>query len=176
MIYRIMISLSFLSILTACAPEIIPAPTQPAPAQQPTPTQVAPSPYPQPVTPQSDTQSKNGIPYPSPLGTPTSQGNMIRGEAFVEKSELASPKNSSEKYTLNVSGSLPTPCNQLQTSLNGPDDHNRIVVEVYSLLRTDRVCAQVLVPFQTSIPLGSLKSGKYTVILNGQQVGELTVP
>ena len=101
---------------------------------------------------------------------------MIRGKAFVDKSDLVSPKTSAEQFILQVSGSLPTPCNVLQTSVKTPDEQNRIQVEVYSLLPPDKICAQVLVPFDTSILLGSLKSGKYTVILNGAQVGELTVP
>ncbi len=101
---------------------------------------------------------------------------MIRAKAFVDESNLISPKSSSEQFVLHVSGSLPTPCNQLQTSLKAPDEQNRIQVEVFSLLPPDKMCAQVLVPFDTNIPLGSLKSGKYSVILNGAQVSELTVP
>ncbi len=101
---------------------------------------------------------------------------MVRGQAFVDKSDLINPKSASDQFVLNVSGNLPTPCNTLQTDVKAPDEQNRIQVEVYSMLQADKVCAQVLVPFDTSVPLGNLKSGKYTVILNGKQVGELSVP
>ncbi len=176
MVYRVIISVLFLSLLAACAPEIIPTPMKTEPAYPPTLTPSAPTAYPEPTTPQEETLPKNVVSYPSPLPTTSNEAKMIRGQAFVDKSDLVSPKSSSEQFVLNVSGSLPTPCNLLQTSLKAPDEQNRIQVEVYSLLQPDKICAQVLVPFDTSIPLGSLKSGKYTVILNGEQVGELTVP
>ncbi len=175
MFYKVIISILFLSLLAACAPEIIPTPLATVPAAPPTPTP-AQGAYPAPTSPQGVTQPKDATSNPSLLPTGTGEANMIRAKAFVDESDLISPKSSSEQFVLHVSGSLPTPCNQLQTSLKPPDEQNRIQVEVYSLLPPDKICAQVLVPFDTNIPLGSLKSGKYTVILNGAQVSELSVP
>lgn len=165
MIYRALISILFLSLLAACAPESIP-----------TPTSAAPTPYLAPATPEVGAQPKDTLTYPAPLAPAPSEGNMTRGEAFVDKSELVSSKSSPVQYSLSVSGTLPTPCNLLKYDVKGPDDQNRIQVDLYSLVQTDRMCAQVLAPFDTSIPLGDLKSGKYTVILNGDQVGDLVVP
>ena len=164
MFYKVIISILFLSLLAACAPETIPTPLTTMPA------------IPATLPPQEETQPKNATSNPSLLPTATNEANMIRGQAFVDKSELISPKSGSEQFVLHVTGSLPTPCNQLQTSLKAPDEQNRIQVEVYSLLPPDKMCAQVLVPFDTSILLGSLKNGKYTILLNGNQVAELTVP
>ena len=175
MFYKVIISILFLSLLAACAPEIIPTPLTTGPAGPATLTP-APGAYPGPTTPQEETLPKSATSYPIPVPRATNEANMIRGKAFVDKSDLVSPKTSAEQFILQVSGSLPTPCNVLQTSVKAPDEQNRIQVEVYSLLPPDKICAQVLVPFDTSILLGSLKSGKYTVILNGAQVGELTVP
>jgi hypothetical protein len=175
MVYKFIISVLFLSLLAACAPEMIASPTIAGPANPSSSTPGAPGAYPVPTTQQGATLPKNVVSYPPPLPTIPNEAKMIRGQAFVDKSDLVSPKSSSEQFVLHVSGSLPTPCNLLQTSLKAPDEQNRIQVEVYSLLPPDKVCAQVLVPFDTTILLGSLKSGKYTVILNGQPVGELTV-
>ena len=163
--YRIVISILLVSLLAACAPESIP-----------TPTTAAPTPYPAAATPQEAAQPKSPTSYPSPLVPPPTESNMTRGEAFVDESELVSTKSNPVQYSLHVSGSLPTPCNALKYDLKGPDAQNRIQVDLYSLAPTDRMCAQVLEPFDTNIPLGDLKSGKYTVILNGSQVGELAVP
>ncbi len=170
MIYKAIIVGFILSMLVACAPETIPVPTQTPPAQ------LAPTSYPKPVITQSAVQPKPAVSNPSTQPPSTSGDNMVRAPAFVEKSEVVSPKSASDQFTLTVSGSLPSPCNLLQTNVKAPDDQNRIQVEVYSLLPPDKVCAQVLVPFETSVPLGSLKSGSYTVVLNDKQVGELTVP
>jgi hypothetical protein len=167
MIEKIVISILFVSLLTACAP-----------AATSVPTEAAPTPYPvqdMPL-PQATDQPKTLIAYPSPLDPVPNEGNLTRGKAFVEKADLISLESNPTQIELVVSGSLPTPCNVLKASMKGPDDQNRIQVELYSLVQTDAVCAQVLKPFNTSIPLGSLKSGKYTVSLNGKQVGEFTAP
>ncbi len=163
--YRNVISILVLSLLAACVPESIA-----------TPPSAAPTAYPVPATPQEAAQPKKLVAYPSPLDPVPNESSMTRGNAFVEKSELVSSKSNPAQYSLNVSGSLPTPCNVLKADLKAPDAQNRIQVDLYSLVKTDQMCTQVLVPFDTSIPLGSLRSGKYAVILNGNQAGELVVP
>jgi hypothetical protein len=165
MIDKIVISILFVSLLVACAP-----------AATSVPTDAAPTPYPAPAIPQATDQPKKLIAYPSPLDPVVNESNLTRGKAFVDKAELVSLESNPAQTDLVISGSLPTPCHVLKASLKGPDDQNRIQVELYSLVKSDTVCAQVLKPFETSIPMGSLKSGKYTVALNGKQVGEFTAP
>ena len=165
MIDKIVISLLFLSLLAACAP-----------AATSVPTTAAPTPYPEPVIPQATDQPKNLIAYPSPLDPVPNESNLTIGEVFVDKADLVSLESNPGQTVLAISGSLPTPCNVLKASMKGPDDQNRIQVELYSLVQSDRVCAQVLKPFETTVPLGSLKSGEYTVSLNGKQIGEVTAP
>jgi hypothetical protein len=164
---KIVISILFLSLLAACAPAATSVPTEAAPT--PYPTQDIPM-------PQATEQPKLLIAYPSPLDPVPNESKLTIGKAFVEKADLVSLESTPGQTDLVVSGSLPTPCHTLKASLKGPDDQNRIQVELYSLVQSDVVCAQVLKPFETNIPLGSLKSGKYTVSLNGNQVGEVTVP
>jgi hypothetical protein len=163
--YRIVISILCLCLLAACAPEAIP-----------TPSSAAPTAYPAPATPQEAAQPKNATAYPAPNNPLPTQGSMARGMAFVDKSELVSSKTSPVQYSLKVSGSLPTPCNVLKYDVKKPDAQNRIQVDVYSQVQSDQMCAQVMQPFDTSIPLESLTSGKYSVVVNGSQVGELVVP
>ena len=60
--------------------------------------------------------------------------------------------------------------------LTWPDDQNRINVEIYSVTDPDMICTQVLQPFTQSIDLEIPASGTYTVLLNGQKVGDLISP
>ena len=171
MIDKIVISILFLSILAACAPAATSVPTVPS-----VPTVAAPTPYPEPAASQATEQPKTLIAYPSPLDPLPDEATLTRGKAFVDKTSLISMESNPVQTALVISGSLPTPCNVLKASMKGPDDQNRIQVDLYSLIKSDMVCAQVMTPFQTTIPLGSLRSGKYTVSLNGKQVGEFTQP
>ena len=167
MIDKIVISILFLSLLAACAP-----------AATSVPTEAAPTPYPAPdmPMPQATDQPKKLIAYPSPLDPVPNESNLTLGKAFVDKANLLSLESNPVQTELVISGSLPTPCHILKASLKGPDDQNRIQVQLYSLVQSDTICAQVLKPFETNIPLGTLKSGKYTVFLNDKQVGEFTAP
>jgi hypothetical protein len=55
------------------------------------------------------------------------------------------------------------------------DDGAAIHVTLATVAADDRVCTQVLVPTELSIPLGSFESGRRSVILNGEEVGEFDV-
>jgi hypothetical protein len=101
---------------------------------------------------------------------------LTRGEAFVEGTDILILESFPPQYLLQLSGSLPTPCHQLRVEVSEPDEENRILVEVYSLVDPDEVCIQVLEPFEANVPLGSFESGSYTVLVNGEQVGEIAAP
>lgn len=73
---------------------------------------------------------------------------------------------------LTLQGSLPTPCNQLRVIAKPPDEQNRILVEVYSVIDPKKVCVQVLEPFEANIGLGSFPPGHYSVWANGEPIGE----
>jgi len=102
------------------------------------------------------------------------EGNMSRGEAFIESHELIIMESYPLQIRLMVSGNLPTPCHQLQVKVEEPDEQGRIYVELYSLVDPEVICIQVLEPFENEIPLGPYPNGSYTVLLNGEQVGEFT--
>jgi hypothetical protein len=67
---------------------------------------------------------------------------------------------------------LPTPCNQLRGDISPPDSENKIVVDVYSVVEADAICAQVVEPFEENFPLGSFPAGHYTLWVNGELVAE----
>jgi len=57
-----------------------------------------------------------------------------------------------------------------------PDEENQINIEVYSVADPSRMCTQVLEPFLAEVPLENLEGGQYTVMVNGEQAGEVDVP
>jgi hypothetical protein len=101
--------------------------------------------------------------------------SLQRGEAFIEAAEILILESFPPQFRLQVIGALPTPCHSLRAVVEAPDEQNEIHVEIYSLVDPEVVCAQVLEPFEASIPLGrDLQGASYTVFINGQQVGEIT--
>jgi len=138
------------------------------------------SPYPDPsVTGNAPVSSDNpgaGNPYPSPLDAIPGEENMQRGEVFLDKIELNSLESYPVQVMLHVTGDLPTPCYRLRAKMTGPDDQNQIQIDLFSLVNPEDVCTQMLQPFGASFSLGSFKDGKYTVWLNGKQVGEFGNP
>jgi hypothetical protein len=120
--------------------------------------------YPNPSYPNSLIQNDYA---PQPSDT-----SMIHGTVFLDSTELLTLESSPLQFTLHLTGNLPTPCDQLRVAVNPPDTDNKIVVDVYSVSAPDKVCAQVLAPFDTNISLGSFPTGTYTLWINGEMVAE----
>ncbi len=155
-------------ILAACAsPDQSGEPTQAYPEPgYPSPGEVVTAPaYPGPDEPSS-----------APWQPQAGDQQLDRGEAFVQTSEILTLESSPPQFMLHMSGSLPTPCHQLRVEVSKPGAENRIQVEVYSLVQPDQVCIQVLEPFDVNVPLGSYVAGSYTVVINGEEMGEFTSP
>lgn len=115
-------------------------------------------------------------PAPPPYEPSPEDENLIRGEAFVESADILVLESFPPQYTLTLRGSLPTPCNQLRVEVAEPDEQNQIQIDVYSVVDPNRICVQVLQSFEQSILLGSYPSGTYTVLVNGEQVGQIEAP
>lgn len=97
---------------------------------------------------------------------------LTRGEAYIDSSDLLTMESYPLQFMLNLKGSTPTPCHQLRVLVNPPDAENKILVEVYSVSDPSAICVQVLSPFEVNIPLGSFATGKYVLLVNGNQVAE----
>lgn len=102
---------------------------------------------------------------------PGDAGQSI-GNVYLDSFELLILESYPIQVNLYLSGNLPTPCDQLRVKINDPDEGNRIFVEIYSVSDPDKMCIQVLEPFDTTISLGSFTPGHYEVYLNGEMVGE----
>jgi hypothetical protein len=113
-------------------------------------------------------------PYPAPWEPAPGDENLVRSDVSIKEQDILTLESYPPQYMLNLAGALPTPCNQLRVKVNPPDNQNQIQVEVYSLVKPDEICIEMLEPFEASIPLGSYTSGEYTVLVNGEQAGVIT--
>jgi inhibitor of cysteine peptidase len=111
----------------------------------------------------------------NPESTPT-KDILIRSEAYIEESEILLLESFPVQVRLRLRGNLPTPCHELQWEVSEPDELGRINVEVSSTSEPDRICIQVLEPFEAQIPLGDYREGEFTVWLKGEMVGEFNLP
>ena len=108
----------------------------------------------------------------NPFAPQPEDDNLTRGEAFIHETSLVIRESFPPQISVMLRGDLPTPCNALRIILNPPDEENKIVVEVYSVADPDRICTQVLQPFEESLDLGTYPSGHYTVWVNDALAGE----
>jgi hypothetical protein len=99
---------------------------------------------------------------------------LQRGRAYVNSADLLTMESFPLQFSLTVKGDLPTPCHQLRVDVQPPDTQGVIVLDAYSVIDPDRMCAEVLQPFEVNIPLGSYPSGEYEIRLNGEKVAEFT--
>ena len=115
-----------------------------------------------PGTTSPDTPTNSGS---SSTTLPTPGGQ--KGQAFVDSVDLLLLESYPVQVRATLHGSLPTPCHSLAWTLGEPVPDGRIVLEVYSRYDPTQVCAQVLQPFEKSVPVGSFTSGSYVLVLNG---------
>jgi hypothetical protein len=116
-------------------------------------------------------------PAPSSTPGPTPLGPVrVRGPVFVESSEILMLESFPVQVRLHVAGTLPTPCHELMWDVADPDEEGRILVDLYSESDPGLACIQIIEPFDVSIPLGSYAEGSFTVWLNAEKVGEISLP
>lgn len=107
---------------------------------------------------------------------PTGTGITVKKENVAIDFKGAAYDAQKKQAVLNLTGSLPTPCHKLQADVSAPDDQKHVNVSVYTLVNPNVICTQVIKPFETTVPLGTLATGNYTVFVNGQPAGNVTVP
>jgi hypothetical protein len=123
------------------------------------------------VPPTAIPQGSKTSPIPTFTPIPT-DANLVRGDAFLDSTKLLTMESSPLQFMLVLKGSLPTPCHQLRVDVSLPDSENKIVVDVYSVVEADAICAQVVEPFEENVPLGSFPTGHYALWVNEELVTE----
>jgi len=89
---------------------------------------------------------------------------LARGKAFVERTEIKAD-------LLTISGNLPTGCHALRIVVpKAPDATGTLPIEVYSVFEPRQICAQMLRPFNVSMPL-SADQARARITVNGKAAG-----
>lgn len=118
-------------------------------------------------------------PFPVDHSTPSvpyapqpADADLLRGNVYLDSAQLLVKESYPPQVALSLRGSLPTPCHTLRVAVNPPNDLHQILVEVYSVVKADILCIEVLAPFDLQVQLGHFPEGHYTVLVNGKAVGE----
>jgi hypothetical protein len=125
-----------------------------------------------PVTSPPEGVMPTNEPILNPFAPLPGDEKLTRGNVYLNDPGLMIRESSPPQISLSIDGDLPTPCNKLRVKTNAPDQDNKIMVDVYSLIDPDKVCIQVLQPFQENIDLGKFATGHYSVWVNGKMAGE----
>jgi hypothetical protein len=107
-----------------------------------------------------------------PFAPKPGDAQLMRGEVFINETNLLIRESYPPQISLSIWGDLPTPCHELRAEIASPDSENKIMVDAYSVVDPNMVCTQVLEPFEESIDLGTFPTGHYSVWVNGELAGE----
>jgi len=124
------------------------------------------------VTSPPEANASTNEPNVSPFSPQPGDADLTRGNVYINESSLVIRESYPPQISLSMSGELPTPCNRLRAEVSPPDQENKIMVDVYTVIDPDKVCIQVLEPFEENIDLGTFPTGHYVVWVNGEMAGE----
>lgn len=102
--------------------------------------------------------------------------SMEKATVFLEGITIMTPEGYNEQAKLNIQGYLPTPCHVFKADVAPANEKGEIFVEAYSLVPLGEACIDVIQDFTSEVPLGALASGMYSIWVNGEEIGILTVP
>lgn len=195
--------ISGILVLAACAPATSPEEPQEPSTPEPMEPVAYPYPYPgsnqvvQPNPPESypapgDVANDNTVePYPGVDNGNAGESKMLTlpdfavlpsdrslhsGPVFIDDAAVVMKESYPVQVELLLIGNLPTPCHQLRVVTSKPDKDGHIQIQAYSVSDPERMCAQVLKPFEASIPLGEFTEGNFTYSVNDELDGEFKLP
>jgi hypothetical protein len=99
--------------------------------------------------------------------------NLKRSQVFIDSAQILSKESYPVQYTIEIQGSLPTPCHLIRAVIPQPEAQSSIRVEIYSLVDPAKICIQVLESFHIALPIPTLPSGTYSIWINDIQIGEI---
>ncbi|MCX2727382.1 hypothetical protein OO015_07705 [Thermomicrobium sp. 4228-Ro] len=97
---------------------------------------------------------------------PLGSGSHEYGAAFVEQVTVHVGNGEPRHVTIEVQGSLPDACSELVENPSVTVRGHEVIVQLQWQRPRDLVCAQVLRPFTTTVDVGNLDPGAYTLSVN----------
>jgi hypothetical protein len=107
--------------------------------------------------------------------TPQKSARLIPGKATVQTAVLKIRYGSSDIYSVDVSGTLPSDCNIMAADVARPDKSGRIVVTISSVVDPSKMCSQKEIPFTANFIFDKLEPGNYTIKVNNVDAGSFGV-
>jgi hypothetical protein len=115
--------------------------------------------------------------FDNPYAPQSGDSDLMAGDIKVDSASVFLGESQPPQVMVQINYFLPTPCYQLRIESSGPDAQNKIDLKAYGVAEKDKPCAlmPLATPQQASLNLGSLPKGHYTILLNGEQIGELKI-
>jgi hypothetical protein len=112
--------------------------------------------------------------FDNPYAPQSGDSNLMAGDITVDSASVFMGESQPPQLMVNFAYFQLTPCYQLRVEVSGPDEQKQISLKAYAVAEKDKPCALMALstPLQASLNLGSLPKGHYTVMLNGDQIGE----
>jgi hypothetical protein len=113
--------------------------------------------------------------FDNPYAPQPADKDLMTGEIKVDSASVFLAESQPPQLMVQINYFPPTPCYQLRVEASGPDAGNQINLKAYAVAEKDKPCTLMALatPQQASLNLGSLPKGHYTVLLNGNQIGEI---
>lgn len=92
---------------------------------------------------------------------------VITSILFSERYEFSPPR-----AAINITGYMPSVCNELRIEISPPNEQYQMFIEAYSLIDPDIQCDDVFQQFEADILLGTYSPGRYSVWINGALAGD----
>lgn len=110
----------------------------------------------------------------NPYAPQSGDSDRITDDISIESSGVSMAKSQPPQLLVNFEYFPPTVCHELRVEVSGPDGQNQIHLKAYAVAEKDQACILIAPaePLQANLNLGSFPSGQYTVVLNGNQIGE----
>jgi len=112
--------------------------------------------------------------FDNPYAPQPGDSNLMAGDIKINSSSVSLAESQPPQVMVNFAYFQPTPCYKLRVEVSGPDQQNQISLKAYAVAEKDKPCTLMALstPLQASLNLGSVPKGHYTVLLNGNQIGE----
>src|SRR5690349_21818916 len=98
--------------------------------------------------------------FENPYAPQAGDSDLMAGDIQVDSASVSMAESQPPQLMVNFAYFQPTPCYKLRVEASNPNAQNQINLKALAT------------PLQASLNLGSLPKGHYTVLLNGNQIGE----
>lgn len=112
--------------------------------------------------------------FNNPYAPQPGDNKLMAGDIKIDSSSVFLAASQPPQVRVNFAYFPPTPCYQLRVEVNSPNEQNQIELKAYAVAEKDKPCTLMALatPLQANLNLGSVPGGHYTVLLNGDQIGE----